>query len=548
MRYKFDVEILNQNPFQVQLDTYEYSYREYDEFVSVPDSLGEKLEFELRDYYEGNFFTFSGLYPDLRGPGGGGYSASSFVGNYNDFRVVDTIGGGKDFSMYFDKNILDSVPGSIRKISSDIKFIVESAFKNSTPNKNEVYIDPIFTRDNKKRAESNQIRIKKVNGVDTEVQNPNYTPNGKTYSIPISPDFELISSRESPTDPFSIGQYYITYLIKEIVPTPKKEETIQDQKQDENEPVTLSEESKISSYVFNVEKLKTFSNINLGDLVIVESKLVEESEDDFIFIDNDEDLLDDEFREESFEGENELIEESKKREDEQSQPIPDDVPDKNENLSVDYNDVRFVGGAWKNYDINNIISEINRTTHKPNSKFTESLRKILHWIKQDKDITDVREASYLLATAYAEAGYSLQRWEADYVCSGTGIPYGSNGPCTKALNYYRSSKNKKNYYDLGTDSRGLPYFGRGLIQLTGKSNYEKYGKKIGVNLVVNGDLALKEDNSYKIAVIYLIGRTFKHVRNNDLIKARKSVNGGTNGLSEVNSAYYDWLKIFQKLV
>jgi hypothetical protein len=314
MRYKFDVEILNQNPFQVQLDTYQYSYREYDEFVSVPDSLGEKLGFELRDYYRGNFFTFSGLYPDLRGPGGGGYSASSFVGNYNDFRTVDTIGGGKDFSMYFDKNILDSIPGSIEKISSDIKFIIESAFKNSTPNKNEVYIDTIFTRDNKKRAESNQIRIKKVNGVDKEEQNPNYTPNGKTYSIPSTPDFELRASRDISTDPSSIGVYYISYIIKEIVPTPKKEETIQDQKQDENAPVKVSEESKISSYVFNVEKVKTFSNSNFGDLVIVESKLAEESSseivEDFVFSGEDDDeLLDDEFREDIFVGDEEMEQE-----------------------------------------------------------------------------------------------------------------------------------------------------------------------------------------------------------------------------------------------
>jgi hypothetical protein len=286
----------------------------------------------------------------------------------------------------------------------------------------------------------------------------------------------------------------------------------------------------------------------------------DEGEDEaplFIFNDEepvtDEDVISEEFLEASFDGEEELIESIFVKEELQNEPLPKDTPNKTEELPtgengvpVDYNDSKFVGGAWKNYNIDNVLSEINSTSHKPNAKFKESLKKILLWIKQDKDITDAREAAYLLATAYAESGYSLQRWEADYVCTGAGIPYGSNGPCQKALNYFRSSKGKKNYYDLGIDSKGFPYFGRGLIQLTGKSNYQKYGDKIGVDLVNNGDLALKEDNSYKIAVIYLVGKTFKHVKSNNLTQARKSVNGGTKGLSEVNGAYNDWLKIFEK--
>ena len=61
------------------------------------------------------------------------------------------------------------------------------------------------------------------------------------------------------------------------------------------------------------------------------------------------------------------------------------------------------------------------------------------------------------------------------------------------MNYYRSTKDGKiNYYTLGTDKNGLPYFGRGLIQLTGKSNYKKYGDLIGVDLVNDGNKALEQ--------------------------------------------------------
>ena len=545
MRYKFDVEILNQNPFQVQLDTYEYSYREYDEFVSVPDSLGEKLQFELTDYYRGNFFTFSGLYPDLRGPGGGGYSASSFVGNYDDFRRIDTIGGGKDFSMYFDKNILDSVPGSIEKISSDIKFIVESALKNSTPNKNEVYIDTIFTRDNKKRAEPNQIRIKKVNNVDKEEQNPNYTPNGKTYSIPSTPDFELRASRDISTDPSSIGVYYISYLVKEIVPTPKKEETIQDQKHDENAPVTVSEESKISSYVFNVEKVKTFSNSNFGDLVIVESKLAEESSseivEDFVFSGEDDDeLLDDEFRESEFVGsEEELISFS---------------DDEGVNLDVD------LINSIKGNDPENPDSSLVTDNYKyPISKDVDANIKVIIKVAKQSGLTNKFAIAAMLAISKKESGIVPQS-EGSYAKT-------SAERIKKIFKKFRKfsdsevdriKKNAQEFFDIiygdkyGNGSKeGFKYRGRGLNQITFKGNYESYKKRSGYDIIKDPDLLNTIDVAAKCLVEY-----FKNNFNkapNDIksrynftdINSFKNLNDATGAFYHANAG---WGKPYSEIV
>jgi predicted chitinase len=178
------------------------------------------------------------------------------------------------------------------------------------------------------------------------------------------------------------------------------------------------------------------------------------------------------------------------------------------------------------------------------SFFEDSLKDVLRFMQNDKNISNLDEASYLLATAKVESDYSLQRWEADYLCGKKGVAYDKK-PCQKAINYYKSSNGKKNYFDLGTDQKGLPYFGRGLIQLTGKANYQKYGDKIGVNLVDDGDKALEPKNSYNIASAYLKERTFKHLAKGDLTQSRKSVNGGTNGLDEVNKSYKEWVKIFE---
>ena len=181
------------------------------------------------------------------------------------------------------------------------------------------------------------------------------------------------------------------------------------------------------------------------------------------------------------------------------------------------------------------------------TSFPDSLKTVLTLAKTDSNINSLKRLAYLLATAKIESDYSLQRWEADYLCGSTGVAYNGK-PCQRALDYYRSSQgNKLNYYTLGLDSKGLPYFGRGLIQLTGKSNYETYGKILGIDLVGNADLALVPKNSYKIATSYFKKRgTFDWIDKNNLTEARRTVNSGLRGVNEINAAYMFWLDVFKE--
>jgi hypothetical protein len=297
-------------------------------------------------------------------------------------------------------------------------------------------------------------------------------------------------------------------------------------------------------YTFDVQMENTFYNSEIGYLTIT-GKL----DDTFVYGD-EQDTIDPEYTEDEFLGsEEETLQLSQAAETYQNLQgeIPADTAPSTLNVSessIDYNDPSFKGADWKNFDINTAVRKIQNTEYKA-GKFVESLKKVLYLIKNDSQINDLREAAYLLGTAYAESSYSLQRWEADYACTGQGVPYGSSGPCSKATNYYRLTKGKKDYYTLGLDSKGQCFFGRGLIQLTGKANYETYGRLIGVNLVSNGDLALDPINSFKVASVYMRGRTFKYVLSNNLEKARRSVNGGTKGINEVNGAYNEWIKVIR---
>jgi len=70
---------------------------------------------------------------------------------------------------------------------------------------------------------------------------------------------------------------------------------------------------------------------------------------------------------------------------------------------------------------------------------------------------------------------------------------------------------------------GYKYRGRGLIQLTGKSNYEKYGKLIGVDLVENPDLANNPEIASKLAAVYFKDKEKRGVNLSDINAVGKAV-------------------------
>lgn len=74
-----------------------------------------------------------------------------------------------------------------------------------------------------------------------------------------------------------------------------------------------------------------------------------------------------------------------------------------------------------------------------------------------------------------------------------------------------------------TADEGYRYRGRGIIQLTGKSNYEKFGKMIGVDLVNNPDLANDPEVAQMLAVAYFKDKQQKGVNLSDIKQVGKAV-------------------------
>lgn len=92
---------------------------------------------------------------------------------------------------------------------------------------------------------------------------------------------------------------------------------------------------------------------------------------------------------------------------------------------------------------------------------------------------------------------------------------------------------------------GYRFIGRGPIQLTGRANYEKYGKMAGVDLVNNPELmAVDQDVSLAVTKAYLDDKGLSNVRTaRDLY----NVIGHSGGMSEANKRWKQVKKIYESV-
>ena len=127
----------------------------------------------------------------------------------------------------------------------------------------------------------------------------------------------------------------------------------------------------------------------------------------------------------------------------------------------------------------------------------------------------INEAAYMLATAYHETARTMQ--PIDEYGKGRGKDYGK-----------RLKMSRKPYSDT------LPlYYGRGYVQLTWYENYEKAGKKVGVDLLNEPGLALSAPIAAKIMRDGMLEGWFTGkklsdyvgLRTADYVGARRIING-----------------------
>ena len=150
-----------------------------------------------------------------------------------------------------------------------------------------------------------------------------------------------------------------------------------------------------------------------------------------------------------------------------------------------------------------------------------------------------RQAAFIGQCAHESGNFKILQENLNYSAEGLMKTWPSRFPTKDIADQYarQPAKIAGKVYNgrLGNTSEeeASKYLGRGLIQLTGKDNYERCGSSIGVDLVGNPDLLLDPQNAALSA-----GWFWNKHGLNELADAQehgiitKRINGGTLGLDD----------------
>lgn len=115
-------------------------------------------------------------------------------------------------------------------------------------------------------------------------------------------------------------------------------------------------------------------------------------------------------------------------------------------------------------------------------------------------------------------------WPSRFPTVASAVPYVRNAEKLANLVYAKRMGNTE-------PGDGWRYRGRGLIQVTGRANYDAVGKAIGLDLVTDPDQLLKPDIALRASLAWWSINVPAHYIG-DVEKITRVVNGGTNGLDE----------------
>lgn len=127
-------------------------------------------------------------------------------------------------------------------------------------------------------------------------------------------------------------------------------------------------------------------------------------------------------------------------------------------------------------------------------------------------------------------------------------------PITEYRSKYNTRKTAFDRYEgrasLGNvhPGDGARFPGRGFIQLTGRSNYQRYGERLGIDLINHPEKANEAVIAAKLLALFIADRKTEiqsALRTGQMLKARRLVNGGVHGIDRFTQAYNTVLRLLQ---
>ena len=163
--------------------------------------------------------------------------------------------------------------------------------------------------------------------------------------------------------------------------------------------------------------------------------------------------------------------------------------------------------------------------------------------------TPLRQAHFLAQTGHESAGFLKVEEGLNYSENALTAMFGKRITAEQARAYGRNAMHPANQKMIASiiyanrngngdvnSGDGYRYRGRGLIQITGKANYEALVKQLGADVVANPDLLL----GYRFAAMSAAAWWKNHGLNeladsDDVLRITRIINGGTNGLDDRKS-------------
>lgn len=163
--------------------------------------------------------------------------------------------------------------------------------------------------------------------------------------------------------------------------------------------------------------------------------------------------------------------------------------------------------------------------------------------------TPLRQAHFLAQTGHESAGFLKVEEGLNYSENALTAMFGKRITAEQARAYGRNAMHPANQKMIASiiyanrngngdvnSGDGYRYRGRGLIQITGKANYEALVKQLGADVVANPDLLL----DYRFAAMSAAAWWKNHGLNeladsDDVTRITRVINGGTNGLDDRKS-------------
>jgi len=174
----------------------------------------------------------------------------------------------------------------------------------------------------------------------------------------------------------------------------------------------------------------------------------------------------------------------------------------------------FIADRWSG----SFAANIKPTTFsKGPVELLDFLPTILH---ESEMLTKMEESLY-----YSTPGRLMVVWPSRFKTLASEVPYMRNPE--KLANFVYGGRMGNTRPDSG-----WRYRGRGVIGLTGYDNYLQTGRKVGVDLAGNPDLAGLPEGALPIAIAWWEGKV-PDALIGDPVAIRQKVNGGTIGMDKV---------------